>query len=70
MKHGHWQMTIYSILVALIGFGGITYAFVTQPPYLHATRDGVPYFSPKVVNPMGGKPLDLNDLVRNYKGQN
>ena len=70
MTHGQWQMTIYSILVALIGFGGVIYIFVTQPAYLHASRDGVPYFSPKVINPMGGQPLDLNELVRNYKGQN
>ena len=70
MGKGQWQMAIYSTLVALIGFGAIIYIFVTQPAYLHATRYGVPYFTPQVVNPMGGKPLNINDLVRNYKGQN
>lgn len=70
MGNGQWQMAIYSGLVALIGLGGMVYVFVTQPAYLHASRDGVPYFSPKVVNPMGGEPLKLGDLIRNYKGQN
>ncbi len=69
MGKGQWQMAIYSALIAFIGFGGIIYVFVTQPAYLHASRDGVPYFSPQVVNPMGGEPLNLKDLIRNYKGQ-
>jgi len=66
---GHWQMAIYSTLVALVGFGGFAYILVKQPAYLHATRDGVPYFTPHVINPNGGEPLDLNALVRHYKGQ-
>ena len=69
MGNGQWQMAIYSTLIALIGFGGFIYILVTQPACLHASRDGVPYFTPQVINPMGGKPLDLNELVRHYKGQ-
>lgn len=69
MSKGQWQMLIYSTLVGLIGIGGLVYILVTQPAYLHASRNGVPYFTPKVINPQGGKPLDLNMLVRNYKGQ-
>lgn len=69
MTAGQWQMAIYSLLIALIGFGSYTYILVKQPAYLHATRTGVPYFTPEVVNPTGGKPLDLNELVRHYKGQ-
>jgi hypothetical protein len=69
VSKGQWQMMIYSILVGLIGFGGLVYILVTQPSYLHASRNGVPYFTPEVINPQGGKPLDLNMLVRHYKGQ-
>lgn len=69
MSKGQLQMMIYSTLVGLISFAGLIYIFVTQPAYLHATRDGVPYFSPPVVNPEGGKPLKLEDLARHYKGQ-
>lgn len=69
MSKGQLQMMIYSTLIGLISFAGLIYIFVAQPTYLHATRDGVPYFSPPVVNPEGGKPLKLEDLARNYKGQ-
>lgn len=69
MTAGQWQMAIYSLLVATIGIGGYVYILIKQPVYLHASRDGVPYFTPKVINPTGGKPLDLNELIRHFKGQ-
>ncbi|MEJ2509289.1 MAG: hypothetical protein P8009_07410 [Gammaproteobacteria bacterium] len=69
MSKGQVQMMIYSTLVGVVGFAGLIYILVTQPAYLHATRNGVPYFSPPVINPEGGKPLDLDRLVRHYKGQ-
>ena len=67
---GYWQMAVYSTLIAFIGIGGYVYILVKQPAYLHATREGVPYFTPRVINPTGGKPLDMNELVRHFKGQN
>lgn len=69
MRVGQWQMAIYSTVVGLIGIGSFVYILVKQPAYLHASRNGVPYFTPHVINPAGGKPLDLNELVRHYKGQ-
>lgn len=69
MRVGQWQMAIYSTVVGIIGIGSFVYILIKQPVYLHASRNGVPYFTPRVVNPAGGKPLDLNELVRHYKGQ-
>lgn len=69
MSKGQIQMTLYSIAVAAVAFAGLVYVAVNQPDYLRATRNGVPYFTPKVVNPLGGQPLDLNMLVRHYKGE-
>ncbi len=68
MSIGKIQMILFVLAVMVCGFGGFIYVFVTKPPYLHASREGVPYFTPKVVNPQGGDPLDLNMLVRHYKG--
>jgi hypothetical protein len=69
VKFGQLQMMIYSILIGLIGIGGLVYIFVAQPSYLHASRNGVPYFTPPVVNPNGGKPLNMDMLARHYKGE-
>lgn len=68
MSKGQLQMMIYSILVAVIGFGGLIYIFIAQPAYLHESRNGVPYFTPAVINPQGGAPLSPDELVRHYKG--
>ena len=69
MSVGQWQMAIYSTIVGIIGIGSFVYILIKQPEYLHASRNGVPYFTPRVINPSGGKALDLNELVRHYKGQ-
>lgn len=67
MSSGQWQMLLFSTAVGLIGVAGFVYVLVTQPAYLHASREGVPYFTPKVVDPQGGPPLDVNMLVQHYK---
>ena len=68
MSFGKLQMVLFSSIVAVGGIGSFVYVMVAKPPYLHASREGVPYFTPAVVNPQGGKPLDMNMLVRHYKG--
>ncbi|MDA8094204.1 MAG: hypothetical protein M0T84_09900 [Betaproteobacteria bacterium] len=68
MSAARIQMTI----LALVGFaatvGSFAYLLAKPPAYLRATRDGVPFFTPPVINPVDGKPLDVNTLVRDYKG--
>lgn len=69
MRFAKLQMVVFSILSAAISIGGLAYIFMDPPAYLHATRQGVPYFTPPVINPADGKALDLNILVRHYQGK-
>ncbi|HUW29701.1 MAG TPA: hypothetical protein VMV97_13930 [Sulfuriferula sp.] len=69
MRFAKLQMVVFSILSAAISIGGLAYIFMDPPAYLHATRQGVPYFTPPVINPADGKALDLNMLVRHYQGK-
>ena len=69
MRFAKLQMVVFSILSAAISIGGLAYIFMDPPAYLHATRQGVPYFTPQVINPADGKALDLNMLVRHYQGK-
>lgn len=68
MSGARIQMTF----LALVGFaatvGSFVYLIAKPPAYLRATREGVPFFTPPVVNPVDGKPLSVNTLVRIYKG--
>lgn len=69
MKFAKLQMVVYSLLSAAVTVAGLAYMFVEHPAYLRASRDGVPYFTPPVINPADAKPLDLNMLVRHYEGK-
>ncbi len=68
MSAARIQMTF----IALVGFattvGSFVYLLAKPPAYLRATRDGVPFFTPPVINPVNGKSLNVNTLVRDYKG--
>jgi len=63
------QMLAFSGFAAVVALAGLAYIFIDAPPYLRATREGVPYFTPPVANPLNGKPLDLNMLARHYEGK-
>lgn len=69
MRFAKLQMVVFSVLSAAVTVGGLAYIFIEHPAYLQATRQGVPYFTPPVVNPADGKALDLNMLVRHYQGK-
>ncbi len=69
MRFAKLQMVVFSTLSAAISIAGLAYIFLDSPAYLHATRQGVPYFTPPVINPADGKALDLNMLVRHYQGK-
>lgn len=69
MSPGKIQMALFAAISAAITVGSLAYLFVTRPAYLHATRDGVPYLTPPVINPIDGKPLDVGMLVRHFEGK-
>jgi hypothetical protein len=69
MSKGELQMAIFSILVTLMTVLGSAYIFIAQPAYLRSDRDGVPYFTPEVENPMTNTPVDMGTLIRHYRGE-
>lgn len=69
MRFAKLQMVVFSVLSAALTAGCLVYIFMEPPAYLRATRQGVPYFTPPVINPVDGKALDLNTLVEHYQGK-
>ena len=61
------QLAGLSALAALATLGSLIYIGVTQPESLQQSREGVPFFTPPVVNPDGGEPLSVDALVEHYK---
>ncbi|OBS10497.1 hypothetical protein [Acidihalobacter prosperus] len=69
MTRGQWQMSALAALAAVLTIGGLGYITTAAPPYLKATRYGVPYYTPKALDPVSGQPIDVNTLVRHYLGE-
>lgn len=69
MTSGQIQMSVFSLALGALGIASFVYVAVTQPAYLQASREGVPHLTPTVINPADGQALDLNVLVRHYKGE-
>lgn len=65
---GRLQMQLYSAAVVAMTIAALIYVYAAPPESMSVTRDGVPYFTPPVVNPATGKPLDVNALARHFKG--
>lgn len=55
-------------LSAIIVVGGLAYVYVKPPESMRVNRDGVPYYTPPVVNPMTGEAIAVEQLVQHYKG--
>ncbi|MDA8390921.1 MAG: hypothetical protein M0Z76_09375 [Gammaproteobacteria bacterium] len=68
MPRGQKQMFVLALLATVMTVGTLIYMLAAPPGYLRRTHNGVPYFTPPVLNPAGGKPLDVNRLAAYYRG--
>ncbi|MBL4690584.1 MAG: hypothetical protein JKY68_03855 [Rhodospirillales bacterium] len=62
-------MRTYVGLVTLLTIGGLAYVYTSPPESMRVSRDGVPFFTPPVVNPETGEAVSVDTLVRHFKGQ-
>ena len=61
------QLAALTIIVSIMTVVSIAYIFWKQPESLRVSRDGVPFFTPDVINPDTGKPISVNELVDHFK---
>jgi len=66
-KHNKF-VTLYVAVVALISLGGLAFVYAVPPESMKSDRNGVPHFTPRVVNPETGEAIDMGDLVKHYRG--
>ncbi|WP_455383839.1 hypothetical protein [Acidihalobacter prosperus] len=69
MTRGQLTMSALAVLVAALTLASVAYITIVRPPYLKATRYGVPYYTPEVINPVTNQPVDVNRLVQRYLGE-
>jgi hypothetical protein len=62
-------MHIYGWAALAVTVAGLAAMLIMPPASGRADRNGVPYFTPKVLNPATGEAVPMDVLVRHYRGQ-
>lgn len=70
LKESNTQLKLLSIFCALLTVVCFAYIFWAQPESLRVSRDGVPFFTPKVINPDDGKSISVDELIQHFKNDN
>ena len=63
------QLTIFAAAVALVSVASLVHVFIQPSDELARTREGTPFFTPPVVNPDNGEPIELDTLIEHYKSE-
>ena len=63
------QLTIFAAAVALVSVASLVHVFIQPSDELGRTREGTPFFTPPVVNPDNGEPIELDTLIEHYKSE-
>ena len=61
-------MHFLAALAAIIVVSGLAYVYIKPPESMRLNRDGVPYFTPPVINPATGEAIPVEQLVKHYRG--
>ncbi len=59
---------IYAWTALVVTVVGLAVMLIAPPTSTRLDRNGVAYFTPKVIDPATGKAVDLSVLVRHYRG--
>jgi hypothetical protein len=62
-------MHIYAFAALAVTVVGLAAMLIAPPGNTRVDRNGLPYFTPKVINPATGEPVPMDVLVRHYRGQ-
>ena len=63
----HLQLTLFAAVVVLVSIVSIVHVAIQPLDELARTRQGTPFFTPPVLNPDGGEPIEMDALVEHYK---
>lgn len=68
-------LSMARLFMQIYGWGGLALTvlalaamLIAPPANLRADRNGVPYFTPKVINPATGETVSVNVLIHHYRG--
>ena len=56
-------------IVCILSVATLFYVFIVPMPSMYTSRDGIPHFTPNVINPITGETIRIKRLVRHFKGE-
>lgn len=56
------------LLVTLLSVVCLVYVYAFPPQSMFSDREGVPHFTPPVMHPETGEPVNLGDLIKHFRG--
>ena len=70
IKDANIQLNVLVIFCTLLTVFSFVYILTAKPESLRISKDGVPFFTPKVINPDDGKSISVDELIQLYKNDN
>lgn len=61
------QMMVLSVIALLVTLGSLLYVTLNAPDSLRKDKDGIPFFTSKVINPDTGEAMSISSLLAHYK---
>ena len=61
------QLTLFAAAVALVSIAAVVHVAIQPLDEVARTRQGMPFFTPPVLNPDTGEPIEMDALVEHYK---
>lgn len=61
-------MRLYVAAVSLVCIVGLAVVYGMPPDSMKTNRDGVDHFTPSVINPETGDPIEMGDLIKHFRG--
>ena len=59
---------VFVSFVFVLSVVTLFYVFIVPMPSMYTSRDGIPYFTPNVIDPITGDTIKIKKLVQHYKG--
>ena len=64
-----YLIRVFVAVVCTLCIATLFYVFIVPMPSMYISRDGIPHFTPNVIDPVTGGTISIKRLVQHYKGE-
>ena len=59
----------FATFVCALSIATLFYVFIVPMPSMFTSSDGIPHFTPNVIDPVSGETIRIKKLVQHFKGE-